>query len=293
MKWFWGLLIVSFGLVFLGQSIGLLNYDQFNQLSQFWPLILILFGIALIVRHLNYGWMIILVSFILCFIFMYFSLSFKIIDDYNIRSNQKAETNYFSENLPSEVKKAKIIINTGAVNLKITSSSDKLIDGKLVSKFSVPELEKSISQDEITIRIKNTKISGGFWGKSDFNIAITDKIPVELDINSGASNINLDLENIILSNLNLNTGASSMDIKIGQTEEASIEVNTGASSLNILLPKDLGVKVIAKTGLTSKNFEDFIQKDNNTYQTSNYDEALNKLNFSISSGASSITIKQY
>lgn len=75
MKWFWGLLILSLGILLLGQNLGYLNTFSGIKLLQFWPLILILFGISLIVKHFKYGWILILISFLLAFAFIYYMAS--------------------------------------------------------------------------------------------------------------------------------------------------------------------------------------------------------------------------
>jgi hypothetical protein len=74
MRWFWGLLILSLGVVFLAQNIGLWGTVSNAQIVQFWPLMLILFGISLIAKNLRFGWIIIIVSFVLAIMFIHFTL---------------------------------------------------------------------------------------------------------------------------------------------------------------------------------------------------------------------------
>jgi hypothetical protein len=72
MRWFWGLLVLSIGVLLLGQNFNFWGSQNFSELLQYWPLILILFGIALICKHLKVGWIIILFSYFLAFAFIIF-----------------------------------------------------------------------------------------------------------------------------------------------------------------------------------------------------------------------------
>ena len=288
MKWFWGLLILVIGLIILGQNFNVWGFDNFDQLSKFWPLILILFGITLMVRHIRFNWLIILISFIAAIALIYFvSLN---ASDFKV--NKDNQTYDFSQNLPSEVKKAKIIINTGAVELNIKDNGNQLINGNLVSNYNQPDISTTISGDTATVILKSTKINNSVWGKNILNIEITDKIPIDLIINAGAASMNLDFSKISLSNLDVNSGASSMNITLGEVINGSnISIETGASSVTIKTPKELGVKIIAKTGLTGKNFEGYNKIDNQTYLSPNFDQTNTKITLTISAGASSINVE--
>lgn len=82
MRWFWGLLIVSIGLLILVQNLGFIHNVSTAQLVQFWPLILILFGISLIVKHLKFGWVLVLISFVIAYLFIYYM----IVNSHNLNS---------------------------------------------------------------------------------------------------------------------------------------------------------------------------------------------------------------
>lgn len=293
MRVFWGLLILTFGLIFLGLSFNLWGASQIEELAQFWPLLLILFGISIIVRHLKFGWLIVLLSFLAAILFVYFFSFVPGTSKSNI-FNQKIETYNFSSDLPQDVKQAKIIIDTGAVSLNASKTSDKLIEGSLESRYFQPELDVTSENGTVTAHLKTIRF-GGWWGKNNLTLQITDKIPVEVVINSGASSINLDLTNISISNLEVNAGASSIDVKIGNIQNnAKVSISAGASTIDLQIPKDYGVKLISKTGLSSKSYEGFTQIEKDAYQNENYNkDDVNKLEVNLDAGVSSIKLETY
>ena len=294
MRWFWGLLIAIIGVIFLGQSLNFWGVNQIADLGQFWPLLLILLGIALLVRHLRFGWIIILLSFILALVFIYFaSFSTKPVFNRVIRRH-KLESFNFSNNLPENSTKARIIIETGAINLHLSSGSDKLIDGSLKSRYAEPDLTLSEDNNIVTATLKTTKNIGFICGSNSLDVKITNKIPVELVVNSGASSLNLEASEINLESLEINAGASSINLKIGNlTNNAVLNIKSGASSINIDLPNTVGFEIITKSGFSSKEIKDFNQIDNNTFRSKNFDNAPIKAKLNIDAGASSINVKNY
>lgn len=294
MRWFWGLLIAIIGVIFLGQSLNFWGANQIADLSQFWPLLLILLGIALLARHLRFGWIIILASFILALVFIYFaSFSTKPAFSKVIR-RQGLESFNFSNNLPENAVKARIIIETGAIDLHLSSSSDKLIDGSLKSRYAEPDLTLSEENNIVTATLKTTKNIGFIWGSNTLDVKITNKIPVELIINSGASSLNLDTSEIALDGLEINAGASSINLKIGKImNNSALNIKSGASSINIDLPSNIGFEIVAKSGLSSKEINNFNQIDNNTFKNKNFDTSQIRAKLNIDAGASSIKISEY
>lgn len=294
MRWFWGLLLAVVGLIFLGQNFNFWGSQQIDQITLFWPLILVLFGIALMTKKSKFNWLIIIVSFIITTLFLYFATlnensPFKINNEKIFQNSP--ETYNFSKDLSNEIKNAKVIINTGAVELNLKENSDFLIKGDLASSYSKPSLNTSFFGETATVNLKNDKFKKSVRGKNIFNVELSNKIPIDLIINAGASSINLDLSKINLNDLDLNTGASSMNITLGKvTNDAKLNIDTGASSVNIKAPKSLGIRVITKTGLTSKNFNGYTKIDNQTFESPDYNLATEKITLTISAGASSISI---
>lgn len=294
MRWFWGLLIAIIGVIFLGLNLNFWGTNQIADLIQFWPLLLVLLGIALLARHLRFGWIIILASFILALVFIYYA-SFSTKPAFNkVIRRHKLESFNFSNDLPENSARARIIIETGAIDLHLSSSSDKLIAGTLKSRYAEPDLVLSQENDLVIATLKTTKNIGFIWGSNTLDVKITNKIPIELIINSGASSLNLDISEITLAGLDINAGASSINLKIGKVLNNSVfNIKSGASSINVDLPNNIGFEIIAKSGLSNKEIKDFDQIDSNNFKSKNFDTAEIRAKLNIDAGASSIKVKSY
>lgn len=289
MRWFWGTVLIVIGLIYLGLNFGWWNAETIASLWQLWPLLIILFGLSLIVRHWALGWLIILLAFITSGVFVYYaSLSI---------TSPEIESSNFTEGLPSGLKKAKVEIQSRAINLNISGDSDKLAEGKAESSFIQPKIETKIIGDEAKLTIKTELNNFKNWSKvkNKLEIKLTSQIPLDIEIDAGASSLNLDLSDIKLNLLNIKAGASSIDLKIGSKTEnnAEIKIDSGASTLNIQIPKELGAQIKTNTPFSSRSIEGFSQTDSNTYQSENYKSTSTKINMNINAGVSTIKIMSY
>lgn len=294
MRWFWGALIIFVGVVILGVNLGWWALANIGNLWQLWPLILIVIGVSIIFRHFRFGWIVTLVIFILALMFALAMLG--PINSNVIRSNNiEIKTSDFSEDLPTNVTSADIKIKTGASDVHLGSSSAKLIEGTLKSAQN-PNLSIDIADQKANVVFDLSNPTRFLsWTKNSLDVRLTDKVPVLLSIDAGASSLSLDCSNLNLNGATFKTGAASLDLKLGEKikNDATIDIDSGASSITIAVPKNLGVKVVAKSGVSSKNFNGFDKIDSNNYQTPDYQNAQNKITIMINAGASSMEINRY
>jgi hypothetical protein len=295
MKWFWGLLIIGLGLIFLGNNFGWWNSVAFESLWRFWPVILILLGITLVFRSWRFGWIIILIAFLASALLIAGNLFVN--NQISDNTNETSQSSTFAEEINSDTQEAEITIQAGAGNINISGGSEKLLEGKIsdANKFQA-NIDSHVENKKVTAKLTIKQISESFIPlRKLLNIKINDKIPTYLFIDSGASNLDFDFSNINLLGTRISTGASKLNLKIGDSvhNDANIDIKAGASNINIQIPSGIGTKISLKSGATSKNFKSFNKQDDNTYKTKNYDSAEKKINLNFETGASSLLVEQY
>jgi hypothetical protein len=302
MKIFWGFVLLAFGLAYFGAGLNWWGYDVPNSLWQFWPLILVFWGLDLMTKKSAVYVPVMIIAVILSGAFIYVSL-------YNqtnrlswFGETQDAPTvkTEFSEPLPAGVKKATVNVQTGAVDFVIKGDTEQVLSGDLVSNFSKPETTSRLSGEEVVANLSTVNIqkkNGVDWWfgrdiKNNLTLALNKSIPTQLNVESGAAKLDFDLSHYIISGMSVKSGASSINLKFGPqiVNGANIVLETGASSLDLDFPDEVGVKITAETGLSSKEFTGYIQKDAFWYSP-NYDAARTKVNLSVKAGVSSVKIK--
>lgn len=296
MKSFWGLIIILIGVWLLGENFSWWNHYNLNYLWHFWPIILILFGISLIVRNLKFGWLLIFISFLVAigFVTMFLSND-KLLN--LIVSNTPTKSSSFSNDLIDGFTKGEVTIDAGAISVEMNNSNSKFIEGTLNSDIFEPSLNVSQNNSTQVANLsvnKNSNLSGIGKSRSNLNVNLTNRIPLDITINSSASTMNLDLSKLILSNFSLNTGASTVTITVGENviDGAGMVIKSGVSNIIINIPNNLGARIQSSSGLSSHNFQDFKNLGGGTYESSGYSASSKKINLNIESGVSSISIKR-
>ena len=280
----------------LAGNLGLIPSGFWNQLWRLWPLALIILGAGFIFsKEKRSGWF--LASIIVLVLVLSGSLIWWSHDVSG--TNQTRSQTIVSENYYSEASSLEVNINYGAADLRVSETSDSKAIVGTIDSFGEPSVTKEIKDGKEKIIINQLKEGPRLWGvsntKNKLDFKINDKVPLDLIINTGASKFDLNLENINLNKLNINCGASSGNIKIGQSKkEINVTIKSGASNFNLSLPKDAGLNINNKSGLSSTNFGDIgLNRNDKNYKSENYDSAMQKINLSFETGASSIKIDQY
>jgi hypothetical protein len=261
---FWGGILILLGGLFLVDSLGIL---EINLWGIFWPLLLILFGLWVLLGYFMRG------------------------------SPVKAEESA----VPLEgARQALIRLNHGAGRLVLGPGAGPM---ELVSGSFGGGLSTRTRQDgdnfELTMRIRE----GGFpviffpwfWGPHsylDWNLRLTDEIPLDIRLNTGASDTRLDLTDLQVINLRVDTGASATDIKLPDgVAYTKVIVKAGAASVKLQVPENVAARIRVTGGLMDANVNrERFPKSGGTYQSPDYETATNKVEIYTNVGVGSVTI---
>ena len=281
-----GIILLFFGIGLLAQNFGIaVNFD-FWQIFQFWPVLIILAGLSLLSRGSAFGrlisGLIILVVLILILISFFWQFDSR-------------ETKQYDFQIPKDaaITLSSVHIKTGAANLNVSGGSSDLVSGDLKSNITRLETDNEIKDGKSDTIIETTGSARFFGGRltNDLNINLSDETPLALTVDSGAAKMDIDLSAIAAEDVDINTGASSLDLIIGsKAVNANYSISAGASSIRINLPKEIGAKISTASALTSKNFTDFRQINQNSYESDNFSSTDHKVYFNIEAGVSSIDI---
>jgi hypothetical protein len=257
---FWGIVLIILASLLLLNQYGWLKGNVFGY---FWPAVIILFGIWLLVGALARG-----------------------------RFGAKMQ----SISIPLEGgQRARIKMEHGAGKLNIQSGA---ASGELLNGSFGPDVEfkSKIEEDLQKVKLRN---ASDFWmwypGDSlDWDVRLNADVPLILDIDSGASASTLDLTNLKVVELDIDTGASSTEISLpANAGNTLVDIDSGAASLNIHVPATVAARIRVKSGVTSVNIDQtrFPRLDGGFYQSVDYATAANKADITIDTGVGSVDIK--
>jgi len=204
------------------------------------------------------------------------------------------------------VSTAKVDVNTIDGNLKI----DALTGGSELANCTLQYMENqepptqsvNMSGSQAILTLKSGK-KGQSWirlpwaacnAATEWQIHLNPTIPLDIAAHSGGGNVTLDLTGLTVTRLTAGTGGGNMEVILADTAagmEAAIK--TGAGNVTVHIPSGIAVKVQATSGL-GKVIVDapLCQIDKKTYQSPDYDSAVDKLEITASSGAGNVSIKE-
>lgn len=288
---FWGLLLVAVGTLLLLGNLGWLDVN-WAEVWRLWPLLVIAGGFS-VLASTHWLWKLLSVLFVLAAIGAVILIGTGRYEA-GVGVMQKHES---SIRVDQDASSGVVEIKAGASEMNIRSSDSVQLVETILESDSLELNEESI-RDGATQRVKLSGDGAHIWWlgptKNSWDVTLTERLPIDLIVDAGASSINADLSNVRLTLLKLNAGASSTDIKLGdKTDELKVEIDSGASSATIRVPRNSGVSVRFEGGLSSKDFADLKEVSEGYYRSDEYEAASKKIDMIIDAGLASFKLERY
>jgi hypothetical protein len=287
----WGLFLITIGGLILAQNFGLINLSWGN-VWQLWPLIIIAIGLSVLaVQHVV--WRIVSVIFTVAALALVVWLAV----GGEPLSNPGSVDNVSINKLSNEISSAKISINTGASTLSVNSSDQSEI-AKAMLESDIADLK---SNSRAVGSVQDIELSMDsrprFWtgsAKSNFDVSLSQSLPIKLAVSMGASNANLDLSRVRLEVIDIDAGASSIVVKLGDLiDNTKLTIDSGVSSIVVKIPNNSGISLQIDSGLTSRSLADLTKISDGNYESLDYDIAQKVVDIDANIGLSSFTIERY
>ena len=323
---FWGCFFVVFGLLFLGRNMGWLTID-WDYLKDFWPLLLILAGVNLILERRNSQLVIIttlllgIIAPVALFSFLNRDSDFgryeyhlgddKYDDDEDDREAEedendtfrsdvgKVQENVFVESMSADTREAKLKFEGGAGHFVIGETSTDLIKAETKQTFGVykMEVERDPTTRTPTIVLTpnegNVKIKDGEL-KNKVDIRLNPNPVWDIDIDMGAGEGDFDLSAFQVRQVSVDAGAADVDLKLGdKAAQTDVKVSAGVASVVIRVPAQVGCRIEKDGALNINELEDFQNTGNGVYLSPEYDKATKKINIRFDGGISRFKVERY
>lgn len=299
---FWGTLFVVLGV--LGLFANFLEFTfQWSTAWKFWPLVLVLVGLSIIIKNKTGKLFISGLAGLVLALSIFASVSSGLnffkgginfsFDDGPISS----ETARYTESYDDSIKSASFKFNAGAGNFRLLTSSDELLDISTESHGVDYTLIRNDYDDKSDLTFKMESKKFRFGKKGSFNkveIALNPEPVWDINIDVGAASMKVDLSPFKVKEIDINMGAAALNLKIGEpVDETRLDIDAGASDIDIFIPENVGCEIISDVALSSTNYEGFTKQESSRYRTPNFDDSVKKIFIKIKSGVSSIAVRRY
>lgn len=295
-KIFWGSFLIIFGILILFENYLGLRL-RLENILKFWPIILILIGLRILIKDKLFGSALVVISAIF-FSFLFYVLIFKGITCNRIKifnKEDKGRKELISQNILPSIKYAELNFNYNLGEFYLNTTSNKLIEGEVVIRSGDyifdGEIKDTIAVYQLEEKYKsNLKILGTkILNRAELSI---NPEPVwKINLSNNFANYELNLVKAKLDKLNLKSNFSRGEIFL-QPESAStkIDLDLNFSTLKIKKPKEVGIEIFINKTLSDIELNHFEEVKPNHYKSENYDISKQKISLNITANFSKLSI---
>jgi hypothetical protein len=256
----------------------------------FWPLLLILFGVLLLLDNLNllpgnawgYLWPLVLIFFGL-----------------NLLLGRYRRAEVVEDATPLEgARSARLELKHGAGELIVRGGApaDLLYSGSFGGGID-KRLERPGDRVDATLSAHTPdwfRWPGPMFGTQGLNwdVRVNETVPLSILVESGASSTRLDLTDLKVTDLTIKTGASSTAMVLpAHAGFTRAHVSSGAASVDITVPSGVAARVRGAMGVGSLDVDQRrFPRHNGSYESPDYETAENKVELVVEGGVGSARV---
>lgn len=288
------LILITIGALALLANFGYLSSSFWITALQFWPLILILIGLEILIGRQSWAGSIIV---LLIGLAMVAGIIYLAANPGAVILGAGTVTDTISEPL-GDIDAATVEIKPGMGELKLTAldvSAPNLIDATITHPSSF-RIEKDYQTDGARGQLKLDQ-QGTFVFMMNpimrWQVALTARVPITLKLDAGVGSTDVDLNALNVRELDVNAGVGSVKV-IMPAHAGSVMANVdgGVGTVSILIPQDVPARIRTRSGMggVSVNQARFPRTGDNLYESQDFASATNRIELDVNTGVGGISI---
>jgi hypothetical protein len=191
---------------------------------------------------------------------------------------------------------AHVQIEFPAGELNVTGGASNLMDASF--RYNVDDWQPQVQYSEdgaqgklIVDQPGDARIPVGDQLINEWEIQLSESVPMNLVIRTGAGNSQLDLGRLDVTSLRVETGAGVTTVNLDGNWQHDVDVSIqgGVGELTVNLPAEMGVRVEMDTALVTVTVNGLIN-DKNGYVNQAYGTAPHTLTLNLQAGVGSVVL---
>lgn len=303
---FWGTFVLLIGATLLGINLGYLSANIWDSLIKLWPILLIVWGMNIVLRHTFLQVLSYLSPLVLIAAFAYATTMTPSSEDNGRwyaplihigdgRSNVTPNDYKFEYKKDPNVTSTELDLKLGGSDVEVSASpSDGFAEVLVTSNVGQPNVKFSAEGSVLKIDGQAPRSIGRIVNHKDaWTVRLPPGLPTKIRLEAGAADCELDFSHIPLTSLAVKSGASDINITLQAPppEGCKVQVDAGACDINLAIPAGVPLKLKAESAAISSNFKEIglIKRDGYWY-SEGYLAGKPAIEISVKSGASDVSI---
>ncbi len=301
-----GVILISIGVVFLLNTTGHLPWMVWSRIFSLWPVALVAIGIELLFKRTSLSILAIISPLLFLAAILGPALIFK--PEFG-KMHPAGEAYQWSQDMDSTLTKATTTLQLKAVDLKLSSGTDKLIraeldycDNQPIATYKYVNADSSADieiKDSDWTKRHNWSFGWIWFGREECNknwdIKLTDRIPIDFKIDAKATKADFDFSDLKVWEFDLNANASKVSIRIGDAmDQVTCRIDANAAKLSLSFPEDMALRIIDHSKMSSTNFSHISLKEiRDGFETPDFEKSPRQLILYLDGSAIKLEINQY
>jgi hypothetical protein len=286
------IILISFGLIFLLNNLGLIELNLWDVVMRFWPILLIAIGLDILIGRRS-AWGAVIAAVVVLALLAGGIVFF---------DNQPQRT-YASENFEiplGNVEEATISLDPALGYLLVDAlpkGSNMLLRGEL-RPFSGEEIGKTIdisgTRATIDLWTEGVIVAPFFGDWSDqpsWDLALHPEVAIDLIVDFGVGKAELDLQDLQIGEINVEQGLGQMILLLPSMDNMDINLDGGIGEIRVVIPEDVGVRFRASVGIGNVLVPSDYTRDGDFYLSPGYAAAENQIEMVIDLGIGSVQVR--
>ncbi|MFH0913983.1 MAG: DUF5668 domain-containing protein [Chloroflexota bacterium] len=282
----WGIFLFFIGIVLLLQTLNLLPWGLWGVLWRFWPVILILIGLGILLRKYNF-WLVSLALLALLFASLGIAL-------WQYQSGVSPPPTAQGYSQPRDgLERARVEIDLAMGNLSLSglpAGSANLVEADTGDTLEA-RFQRQGSEGTLCLE-RGADFT--FWreGEERWQARLHPGIPLAVRAKMSLGNLNLDLSELRVRELRLETELGNTTVKMPSSGVLTANIKANLANLEVTVPKGVALRLRAASDLSTLEVDQsrFPQKGD-YYQSPDFESTTSRIEMELKANLSRAVVK--
>lgn len=296
----WPLVLITLGVVFLLNNLGVIEWEIWGTLVRMWPVLLVAIGVDLLLGHRSGFWSAVSVVLILAL----FAGAFWLIGPSGLVWSGDQITETVTQELGlAEEARVDIDMQVGTLYVDALPVGDDLLAHGEVNLSENEELYQGFEIEDglanLSLKSRGPQYHPGWVFSSGsepdkrWQISLNRDVPLSLRVDSGVGKTELDLTGMNLIDVDLDTGVGEVTVILPDEGTFEMRIDGGVGQIEVRIPAGLPVIIRVDAGLGNVSLAGDFRQDGGVYMTSSYSQNEDAITIYLNGGVGNLRLVEF
>jgi hypothetical protein len=285
--------LISLGLLLLASNVGWFTFGDLFRILSFWPVALVAIGVDMLTAG-RYRLAIVAASLVTVAVLW-------------AADGARSSWNPFAGGADGDrvsvttdlvgADRGRLVLDVAVGRVRVTGGAPpgRFVTGSIVTgRGETIEQRGGRQGDTVVLELRSQQQRGGVGigpEERSWSLAVTNEVPVAIEVTAGVGQTTLDLSRVRLEALSYAGGVGESTITLPEGAYAA-NLDLGVGSTTIVIPRGAPVRVVADAGLGRVSVAGDLRREGNVYASADFDPARDHIALRVRGGVGAIDIQR-